>query len=256
MQPVTPVKSQSNNRCPDCLFLDIDSERESKCTSFQVVLKLTLNFNEKWEEVPFGRVKFGLRGGELRLLVSNGSVPYSNRHLNPELQFFVPKEVSRTQGNELQESGEAGLSVKAVNAKINSSRKKSFGSTEKIAYNSYQVSSKGDESNLAWVFDLKNTDVPVLIGLLDCKLCTVNIFDTPCDIEATFNISKRDIYITATEGIWPSNISSNKRAAIEREIFFAIIKDYIDSHISKTVLQVSSDSLQEDGKNEEVENIA
>ncbi len=251
MQPVTQAKSQPENRCPDCLFLDIDIEREDEYTSSQVVLKLTLNFNERWEKVPFGRVKFGLRGGELRLLLNNGSIPYSHRNLNPEFQIFVPKEVSRIQGNELQESSEASLSVKAVNAKANSSRKESLGSTEKIVYNSYQVSSKGDESSPAWVFSLKNNDNSVLTGLLNCKLCTVNILDDPCTLEATFHVSKRDIRITDTDGIWPSSTINNQRAIIEREIFFALIKDYIGSYVSKTVLHVSLDNFEED-----VENIA
>lgn len=248
MQPRPQLQPERENRCPDCLFLDIQGRRDSGYSDTQTILTLTLNFEERWESLPFGRVKFGLRGGELRLLIQNGSVPYSDRSLVHELALAIPKEITNVQSSELQEGGEANLSLKDknVSAKINTSRKKVSGITEKSEVRSCQVSTKGSEDKPAWVFRLRTPDDPVLIGLVHHELCKVSVLGNPCVVEARFEASKGDIWITATEGIWPSNISSNARAIIEREIVFHLISSYINPYISKVILPIQPVFYQEE----------
>ncbi|MFM7793294.1 MAG: hypothetical protein ACKO90_36140 [Microcystis panniformis] len=43
-------------------------------------LSVRLNFNQQWLDFSFGRVKFGLRGGELRLKLENGQMPSELRN--------------------------------------------------------------------------------------------------------------------------------------------------------------------------------
>jgi hypothetical protein len=47
-----------------------------------IELNLTLSFNEQWEQLPAGRIKFGIKAGELRLTLKNGTIPYEDREWN------------------------------------------------------------------------------------------------------------------------------------------------------------------------------
>jgi hypothetical protein len=42
----------------------------------QIDLHLTINFDEQWESLKEGRIRFGLKGGELRLKLKNSEIPY------------------------------------------------------------------------------------------------------------------------------------------------------------------------------------
>ena len=72
----------------------------------RIRLYLTINFNEQWETVPGGRIKFGIRSGELRLALTNGKVPYDSRELAGELPLNITKqridENSKTDTSNLQ----------------------------------------------------------------------------------------------------------------------------------------------------------
>ncbi|NET62535.1 MAG: hypothetical protein F6K47_42500 [Symploca sp. SIO2E6] len=116
--PATPPPSPENN-CPDCLYLDLSGEiiesqknflsklkRQSKETE-KIELYVTINFNEQWENLPGGRVKFGLRGGELRLNLEGANIPYKYRQFNDPLELPVDKERQQQEGREHQHGLEA-----------------------------------------------------------------------------------------------------------------------------------------------------
>ena len=48
----------------------------------QIDLYLTVKFSEQWEQLNEGWIKFGLRGGQLKLTLSNGIIPPHQRQLN------------------------------------------------------------------------------------------------------------------------------------------------------------------------------
>ena len=47
----------------------------------QIDIHLSLNFNEHWEPLLGGRVKFGLQGGTLKLNLENCEIPVASRQL-------------------------------------------------------------------------------------------------------------------------------------------------------------------------------
>lgn len=84
------LQPQAQNKCPDCLYIKlVGISRSAKLA--QIDLYLTINFNEQWENIFGGRVKFGLKGGELRFGLNNAVMPYESRELAGSLQLFVPK---------------------------------------------------------------------------------------------------------------------------------------------------------------------
>ena len=84
--PSLPQKTVKNE-CPDCLYMDLQKVKVAedgldKPLVKQFDLHLTLSFNEQWQELPGGRVKFGLRGGKLQLDLKNGKIIHNYRELN------------------------------------------------------------------------------------------------------------------------------------------------------------------------------
>ncbi len=70
---------ESQNPYPDCFLMELEAilvQSDSTDTE-QFDLYLTVNFNEQWEPILDGRVKFGLKGGELRLRLENGKISLS-----------------------------------------------------------------------------------------------------------------------------------------------------------------------------------
>lgn len=68
-----------DNRCPECCFVDLEEKTITKgkgifkrVSKEKITLELTINFNEQWQELGMGRVKFGIRSGELKFKLSNG----------------------------------------------------------------------------------------------------------------------------------------------------------------------------------------
>ena len=90
--PVPPQENQPNeprDRCPDCLRIEIHSEAvphnslnpfSKKLSKNQTDLYLTIQFNEQQcklfvGKVQFGKVQFGINGGELRLSLEKWKNP-------------------------------------------------------------------------------------------------------------------------------------------------------------------------------------
>jgi hypothetical protein len=94
--------TEHDNKYPECLHLEISGEPlapESKglfsplkkSDPEAIALSVRLNFNQQWLDFRFGRVKFGLRGGELRLKLENGQMPSELR--NEALKKILAREL-------------------------------------------------------------------------------------------------------------------------------------------------------------------
>ncbi|NES21378.1 MAG: hypothetical protein F6K41_21220 [Symploca sp. SIO3E6] len=242
------LPSSSENNCPDCLYMKLKAmivespknlwtklRQESKETE-QIELYLTINFNEQWENLPGGRVKFGLRGGELRLKLEVGNIPYEYRGLNDPFEIAVPTDREQKEGNERQRLIEAALAKGEPTIKAIFSFNKKNEQTDKIQFTTYQVTTKGSEENPAWVFEVK-TGEPVLKGSLNNALLgTMNVTAKPCHVKAIFEVSKQDVYLTQAEGLWPQDISRNKLAILERTMALWLLKKKLTPYISQVEL--------------------
>src|SRR3712207_2716646 len=106
--PATPPQEPENN-CPDCLCMELEavpasSEEFPDNRLPPINLHLSLQFNEQWEQLPGGRIKFGLKGGELRVKLQNGKIPLASRNLAGSLMLSVPKDRQQQGSAEIQSS--------------------------------------------------------------------------------------------------------------------------------------------------------
>lgn len=257
MQPSLPRKPQPEpeNKCPDCLYMKLegipvqpDSQDyfdvwQASSQTRQIDLHLTINFDEQWESLKEGRIKFGLKGGELRLKLENSEIPYECRELAGSLELAPQKGSQHLQGSKDKKSVE--VRVRAFYSSLNGSKTKAQANVsaglrqqriEQFPVTICHVTTKVSEENPAWVFE-EEIGEPVLRGSLNkVKLATLNVTALPCHVEATFEVSKRDVCLTDAEGLWPSDISRNKRAVLDRLIVQRLLEPKFKPYLSRAEL--------------------
>lgn len=231
------------NRCPDCLYMKLVGRPKIRSSSnpHRVDLLLTINFNEQWEKLPGGRVKFGLRSGELRLELTQGSIPYKlRRTLSKDLSLNLKKErqscVSSSAIDESQAS--LGMTLKSetdIQAKVNKATKSEtiVSQSDNFIVLSCQVTTKGSPDRPAWVFETQTGD-PVLKGLLtQTRLATVALSDVSWKVKAIFEVpSLKDVVLTETDGPWLRNASPQKRTILEIGLAKLLLKHKLKPYIS------------------------
>ncbi|NEP60923.1 MAG: hypothetical protein F6K31_28725, partial [Symploca sp. SIO2G7] len=166
------LELERKDKCPDCLLMNLKGfykEQQGKLSflGFQsadnkaIELHLDINFNEQWEALPVGRIKFGIRSGELRLRLENGNIPLANRELNDPFEVTLKKDRQHQEGSEDQNSIEASVAKGEPGLKAISSYKTTEGKTDKFQFTACQITTKGAEETPAWVFEVA-TEEPVL----------------------------------------------------------------------------------------------
>ncbi|MGI0489472.1 hypothetical protein ACN4EK_29000 [Pantanalinema rosaneae CENA516] len=240
-----------DNKLPDCVFLKLEAALGNLKGNVNVLqyltgkvktrdvinLKLTINFNEQWEELPGGRVRFGLTSGELRLGIHNGRVAYGSRTLNDNLETVL--NISRVEKNAVvsKQGITFGTDKQGTTGNLTKSLDRTVETTDTFQVRSYQVTTKGSEEDPVWDFAVKTSD-PVLKGtLIQENLALVDILQRPCYIKATFETSIRHIFITDVEGFWSGKISREKRIVLDKLIILSLLKPKLKPYISKQEIQ-------------------
>ena len=237
--------TEHENRCPECLHLTISGEtvatkNRKKSEPDAITLFVVIVFNEQWVKFSFGKVKFGLQGGELRLKLENGKMPSGLR--NEALKKILERELSverqsvvETENKPLIEASlgpdltKAGLRVNLGNSQKNSR-------SDKIQLKIAQISHKGADDQPVWVFENK-TGEPVLIGELADSLGKMLIEDKSWVVEATFTPEVRQVTITGLENLFKDDISGNKLKAFELGFAKKILKSKTQPYLSRQVLR-------------------
>ena len=231
-QTIVPV---SENTCPDCLYMSIEGRPRIRASSpepNQVVLFLTINFNEQIEKLPGGHVKFGLRGGELRLELTQGAIPYSSRKLQKTLATGIPK--TRTIQTATMSGKGSTIGVDAVLSPtpeikpklgFNDKRERSDTQSDTFTIESCQITTKGDLSKPAWVFEVQTHESILKGSLCGTELATMNLSGNQWRVKASFVVpTLQDVKITQAEGPWLRNVVPAKRTAIELGLAKLLLK--------------------------------
>lgn len=229
------------DKCPDCLVMDLEivPSHSSSPEKERLDLYLTIQFNEQWEQLPLhsGRVKFGLKGGELRLKLENSKMPLVSRELSKAFELSLEKEIQQQESNEDASELETVIANGKYEAKAKLGEKIGTKKTERFKVTSCQVTTKGSEENPAWAFEVKNGE-PVLKGLLkEAKLGTLDVTQKPCSLIATFEVSKRDVYLTDATGILSPEVSREKRAVLDRKLALIFLERKLSPYLSRVEKQ-------------------
>ena len=246
--PTTPPL-EPENKCLGCLFMklegipvqpekqEISKLQPQSAATEQLNLYLTLQFKEQRELLLGGRFKFGLKGGKLSLKLENCEIPLESRHLGGFIKLIVQQERQQQQDSENPSREKASLPENKPTVQGNLATQKTAERMDNFQFIVCQVTTKNSEENPAWVFEVE-TEEPVLKGILNkAKLGTLNVTRQPCRVEATFEVSPQDVYMTEAEGLWPKNISKKRSAVIERAIIRHLIERKLKPYLSRQVLR-------------------
>ena len=245
MQPSLPTKPQPEpeNKCPGCLYLklegipvqpedqDIFAPWHTSTQHQQINLYLTIKFDEQWLSIENGRIKFGLKGGELRLKLENSEIPYEDRELSGSIELSMPQQ---RQELDATKEGKGDRTIAKTQSSLSPEKKPV--STGSISFTVCHITTKISEENPVWIFEEEKGE-SVLKGLLKkTKLATLSAIAFPCRVEATFEVSKRDVCLTDAEGLWPPTISRNKRAVLDRLIIQRLLEPKFKPYLSRAEL--------------------
>jgi hypothetical protein len=245
--------TQHENKCPECLHLEIWGEiivpeskglfpNRKKSEPEAIALFVTINFNEQWVDFTFGRVKFGLQGGELRLKLENGKMPSELR--NKDLKKLLERDLSveRQSGGEQERKSQVKGSLapdlsKAGLEAVGEDRQKDSRS-DKFQLKMAQISHKGADDQPVWVFENK-TGEPVLLGELADSLGKMLIRDKDKSwgVEATFKPEMRQVVHTGLENLFKDDISGSKLKAFELGVAKLFLKHKTQPYLSRQVLR-------------------
>ena len=165
--PSMEQKIKENN-CPECLFLDLEEKPVGKKGFFgsipnKIDLHFTISFNQQWQDIGMGRVKFGIRGGELRLKLNKGNkIPYKSRNFNDFLLVATDSEVEIKQGRESISGVGASLATDKAGLTAKGEENQTASRQEKFHKTTSYISTKGSEEEPIWVFET-NRDVDKII---------------------------------------------------------------------------------------------
>lgn len=237
------------NHCPDCLYMELEgvpvkperglgwfSAKRPKTNKYD--LYLTLNFSEQWEQLFGGRIKFGVKAGELRLKLENAKIPYELRYLNDPFELSFEKERQRQEGYKTQRVAEGSWDGSKTGAKANFNTEQTEGSTDKFHLVVCQVETKGALEEPAWNFRVETGEQVLRGSLIRTKLATIEVIasEKPWSCEATFNISSRDVKITGGEGAWLKDMIPEKREALDIALAKLLLKHKLTSPLSRVKL--------------------
>jgi hypothetical protein len=251
MQQPLPLSSQSKpeNRCPGYFLMKLEGIRvqpekqgifkpkSQLAATDQIKLYLSILFNEPGEQSRGSQIQFGLKGGELRLRLENGTMPSASRQLNGLFDLSGQKAKQSQQGTNNQGGVTLPTSEGNPGAKTSLDIQETLKKNDGYQFPVCRITSRGSEENPTWVF-AGEKDKPVLKGLLKRVLLgTLYVTAKPCIVEATFCVSAEDIYITNTDKLLPQTISKKKKTVIDRAIARRLLKRKLKPYLSRQELR-------------------
>ena len=243
--------TEHENKFPECLLLEISGEvvapvsfllSRKKSEPEAINLFVRINFNEQWIDFNFGRVKFGLRGGELRLKLENGKMPSElrNQDLKKSLEreYAIERQVGGEQERKSQVKGSLAPDLSKAGLEAVGEDRRKDSRSDKFQLKIAQISHKGADDQPVWVFENK-TGEPVLIGELADSLGKMLIEDKKKSwvIEAKFTTEMRQVVHTGLENLFKDDISGSKLKAFELVFAKKFLKNKTQPYLSRQVLR-------------------
>lgn len=167
----------------DCLLMELTGMAAESGNPQQLDLYLSLHFDEAWQPLMGGQLKYGLTGGRLQLKIDNGKICQVSCQETPMIEQIVSK-------------------------------------TDKSHSCRCQISFRTQETEPTWLFEL---DAPAPQSCLqNLPLGTLEFHSFPCKIQAIFEVDSSCVRFTGADGLWHHDISPNKHAILETKISLSL----------------------------------
>ncbi|MFP4008734.1 MAG: hypothetical protein ACLFV6_12120, partial [Spirulinaceae cyanobacterium] len=185
----------SHNRFPDCLRLDL-TPHSLEADSSPSQLYLSLKFDEQWQPLGQGRVKFGLKGGQLHLNFDDKAIQLSDRPSHFQATLVSPNDP--TSPTLIIHSDEAAKPT--------------------------------------WMLSLQGSQPILQGHLEPLHLATVQPSTPLDDFTVSFRVRSHQVMVTDAENLWKHDVSPNQHAILERLVVFALMPHYFAEPLSRVTL--------------------
>jgi hypothetical protein len=180
-----------------------------------------------------GKLRFGIKKGELRLNLTNCQMPPDTRTLGGQLDLAIAVKRNNKTGTETQSSLKGTMDLEKRGAEASRSYKNNHETQDEFHWTVHQVTQKGSSEMPAWVFEA-TTGAPFLKGELQgVKLGTLQIDQQPWNLTGTFEVELKDVHLTQLEGIWLRDLIPAKRVVLDRIIALHILKNVLQPYLCK-----------------------
>jgi len=218
---------QPENRFPDLVFLKLNGISSIKSNIRQIAMTMTLRFGEQCLVTPAGKVRFGLKRGELKLKLIDGTMALEHMGLTTPFTIEIGVEEQKEEGGETEINIATSGGMKARSIKK---------AGIKTTHKTYQCHTGGTEKDPIWIFHAETENPPILLGqLTEESLGTVKPAKIPCQIKATFEVSGQSaLYLIESEGIlWAKDLERNKTAPLAILFFKQFIQPKLKPYLSQ-----------------------
>ena len=241
---------EPENKCPYCLYMKLEGHltqqekpfillpfRPKQTETEQMSLHLFINFGKQKEFLPFGSIKFGLNGGQLKLKLKSGKMPFEDRKLTNPLPISVQKERQKQESSKSKADLKPSFSDGKAKVEVNLGTEQAENRTDKFQFTDHQISTTGPENNPIWEFKVE-TGEPFLEGQFGkAELGTLTVTGKPCCVEATFEVSQRDVELIEAEGVYGKDIIREKRTTVDILLVKSLLKSKLMPYVSRVELQ-------------------
>ena len=237
------LKYKYVNSVPNCVFLGLKGDITS---ATGIKLHATVNFSEWTAALLGGKVRYSIKRAELKFQMHSCHMPYDSRVIPNKLVMSTERQrdvsfglVSKDE-KEIVDSLSAELSFQKVkgafgtNTKRMSALENSDNLRETFKFHRGQIATGGAETTPQWTFHALKGDLYLTGAIKNVFLGDVVIDDLPANIEGQLSVCRREINVTGTEGIWPSDMSKNRNAVfriLAIKFFMDSSKPYLSSEI-------------------------
>ena len=192
-----------------------------------------------------GSARFGIRRGELVLLLDGAQCPIEWRSFVPDLPPEAPIEVevrheqgSREERN-IEEGVNSGIPL-GVSAGGRVKRGHSSESTESVvkrfSEKFFTISAQGPDDSPTWVFKAPPGERVLRGALRGEELCRIYLLGCTCTVRAFFKTDRSNIILTSVEGVYPRSLVENKKGVI-RSLISRWIRNQVNKVMSEGEIQ-------------------
>jgi len=190
-------------------------------------MTMTLRFVEQCLVTPIGKVRFGLKRGELKLKLIDGTMALEEMGLTTPFTIEIGVEEQKEQGGEteINIATSGGIKARSINK-----------AGTKTTHKTYQCHTGGTEEDPVWVFHAETENPPILLGqLTEESLGTVKPTKIPCQMKATFEVPRQSaLYLIGSDGIlWAKDLERNKTAPLAIFFFKKFIQPKLKPYLSQ-----------------------
>ena len=209
-QDRTPPIKYPSDRNP--VFVNIKlSKRHWK----NVPVSLTLHFSEVERDIGKGYIRFGVKRGDLDIVLKDAAIPFENNYLVNDLQEHLIAEIEINTGNRETNTDdnknvvgfERNSPAIIAEDRFISCTESTAGYTEKFQETFDCVLAGGNNSNPYWTFVSKGTCKILLGGYRSRKMALMKLEKEECIIRVLFSIRPKDLVITHRDGIAANALS-------------------------------------------------